>query len=67
MKSAFYQEVSMDIDVKTANILVIGLGCKVSSALKRLIELYRREEESFQAMKIWQMLLVCRSRNMLIS
>ena len=40
----------MDIDVKTANILAIGSGCKVSSALKRLIELCRREE-SLQAMK----------------
>ena len=41
----------MDIDVKTANILAIGSGYKVSSALKRLIELYRYEEESLQAMK----------------
>ena len=43
--------VSMNIDVKTANILAIGSGCKVSSALKRLIELCRYEEESLQAMK----------------
>lgn len=42
---------SMDIDVKTANILAIGSGCKVSSELKRLIELCRYEEESLQAMK----------------
>lgn len=41
----------MDIDVKTANILAIGSGCKVSSALKRLIELCRYEEETLQAMK----------------
>ena len=41
----------MDIDVKTANILAIGSGCKVSSALKRLIELCRYEEETLKEMK----------------
>lgn len=41
----------MDIDIKTANILAIGSGCKTSKALKGLIELCRHEDESLQAMK----------------
>ena len=39
------------MDKKTTDISIIKSGDQVSSALKRLIELCRREEESLQAMK----------------
>ena len=42
---------SIDMDKKTTDISIVKSGDQVSNALKRLIELCRREEESLQAMK----------------
>ena len=42
---------SIDMDKKTTDISIVKSGDQVSSALKRFIELCRREEESLQVMK----------------